>query len=32
MADQAAQVDEVLLGGGALFQRGVTPLGDEFLG
>jgi hypothetical protein len=31
-AHQAAQVNEVLLGGGTLFQRGVTLLGDEFLG
>jgi hypothetical protein len=31
MADEAAQVDEVFLGGAPLFQCGLAPLGDEVL-
>src|SRR5690606_25789277 len=32
MADQAAKVDEMFLGSGALFERGIAPLGDKSLG
>ena len=31
MVDQAADVDEVFLGGRAFFQSNAPPLGDEFL-
>lgn len=32
MADEAAEVEEVLLGGGAFFELGVLPFLDELLG
>lgn len=31
VVEEPADVDEVFLGGGAFFQRGVPPLGDEVL-
>ncbi len=32
MADQAAQIKEMLLGRGALFKRGGFPFSDKFSG
>jgi hypothetical protein len=32
MADKWAKIDEVFLGRGALFERGVAPFGDKGLG
>jgi hypothetical protein len=32
MPDEGAEVEEVLLGGGPLFELGLAPFGDECLG